>query len=44
MAIDFPFNPPIGTEVSSGGVLWVWDGVKWTAQVEVLEAQVAPHH
>lgn len=27
--IDFPANPTVGQEFSSGGSNWVWDGVKW---------------
>lgn len=30
MAIDFPNSPTIGQQFSAAGVVWVWDGVKWT--------------
>jgi len=28
--IDFPQNPVVGDIFTSGGIAWVWDGVKWT--------------
>ena len=31
MAVDFPSSPNPGEQFTSGGVTWVWDGVKWTA-------------
>jgi hypothetical protein len=29
-AIDFPANPTTGQRFTSGGVIWTWDGIKWT--------------
>jgi hypothetical protein len=29
-AIDFPANPTVGQRFTSGGVIWTWDGIKWT--------------
>lgn len=28
--IDFPASPTTGQQFSAGGVVWIWDGVKWT--------------
>jgi hypothetical protein len=30
--IDFPSNPTVGQQFSAAGVVWTWDGTKWTAQ------------
>jgi hypothetical protein len=30
--IDFPSNPTVGQQFSAAGVIWTWDGTKWTAQ------------
>ena len=32
MAIDFPTGVPAGTEFTSAGVTWKWDGQKWVSQ------------
>ena len=32
MALDFPSSPGVGQQFTSGGVTWIWDGTKWTAQ------------
>jgi hypothetical protein len=32
MAIDFPTGVPAGTEFTSAGVTWEWDGQKWVSQ------------
>ena len=29
--IDFPASPTVGQTFTSGGVVWLWDGVKWTS-------------
>jgi hypothetical protein len=29
-AIDFPANPTVGQRFTSGGIIWTWDGIKWT--------------
>lgn len=31
MALNFPSSPNVGDQYTSGGVIWVWDGAKWTA-------------
>ena len=31
MAVDFPSSPTVGQTFTSGGVTWMWDGVKWTS-------------
>ena len=31
MAVDFPSSPIVGQTFTSGGVVWMWDGVKWTS-------------
>ena len=31
MAVDFPSSPTVGQTFTSGGVVWLWDGVKWTS-------------
>ena len=31
MALDFPSTPNVGDQFTSGGVIWIWDGAKWTA-------------
>jgi hypothetical protein len=30
VAIDFPAAPVIGQEINVAGIIWAWDGVKWT--------------
>ena len=30
-AVDFPSSPTVGQTFTSGGVVWMWDGVKWTS-------------
>jgi hypothetical protein len=30
--IDFPSNPTVGQQFTAAGVMWTWDGAKWTAQ------------
>jgi hypothetical protein len=30
MAIDFPNSPTNGQFFTTGGVLYMWDGIKWT--------------
>jgi hypothetical protein len=30
MALDFPNNPTNGQFFNTGGVLYLWDGTKWT--------------
>jgi hypothetical protein len=29
--IDFPASPTLGQQFTASGVIWVWDGTKWTA-------------
>ena len=29
-AIDFPANPTVGQRFTAGGIIWTWDGLKWT--------------
>jgi len=29
MALNFPSNPQVDTEYTSGGTTWVWDGIAW---------------
>ena len=31
MAVDFPSSPTVGQTFTSGGVTWLYDGVKWTS-------------
>lgn len=31
MALDFPSSPSIGTVYENAGVIWTWDGIKWTS-------------
>ena len=30
--IDFPSSPTVGQQFAAAGVIWTWDGTKWTAQ------------
>ena len=32
MALNFPANPGFNETYSAGGVVYVWDGVKWTSK------------
>ena len=42
MAIDFPNSPFAGQQFSAAGVLWQWDGFKWTALGNTLSVPDAP--
>ena len=32
MALNFPANPALNSTYTSGGVVYTWDGVKWTSK------------
>ena len=32
MAFNFPASPSVNDTYTSGGVVYVWDGVKWTSK------------
>jgi hypothetical protein len=32
--INFPQNPTVGDIFTSGGMSWIWDGVKWTFEAQ----------
>ena len=32
MALNFPANPELNETYPAGGVVYVWDGVKWTSK------------
>jgi len=31
MPLDFPNTPTLGQQFNVGGIVWTWDGVKWTS-------------
>ena len=32
MALNFPNDPQLNEEFSANGVIYIWDGVKWTSK------------
>ena len=40
MAFDFPNSPSVGQRVTGvGGIVYVWDGVKWASNIGSVTAQ-----
>lgn len=41
-SIDFPSDPLLGAEYTSGGQTWVWDGTKWNAKRQAPQGPTGP--
>jgi phage baseplate assembly protein gpV len=42
MALNFPNEPTLNESFSSGGVTYIWDGVKWTSKGATTGLPVVP--
>ena len=41
-AIDFPSEPLLNDEYTSGGQTWTWDGIKWNAKRQAPQGPTGP--
>lgn len=42
MALNFPKNPTLNEEYPVGGVIYIWDGQKWTSKGATSGLPIVP--